>query len=162
MEFNTLLTIYYFYINYCLLRGLLPCWFKKINFFLHFCGLEGARNIILKGYNRNLIISGFPEPSNIAPLRDSCVNIFKCDFTKVAFLRLVDMISQKVIDQLTKVIYKNLWKTCRYLLTRAFVIFSISRIFKAVLDLENIEILFSCLFTISWNFQILQIPCVKR
>ena len=50
------------------------------------------------------------------------------------------MISRKVIDQLTKVIYRNLWKTCRYLLTRAFWIFSISRIFTAVLDLENIEI----------------------
>ena len=44
---------------------------KKSIFFLHFCGLEGARNIILKGYNRNLIISGFPEPSNIAPLHSA-------------------------------------------------------------------------------------------
>ena len=144
------------------LRGPSTLLVQKNRFFLHFCGLEGARNIILKGYNRNLIISGFPEPSNIAPLRDSCMNIFKCDFPKVAFLQLVDMISRKVIDQLTKVIYQNLWKTCRYRLTRAFWIFSISRIFTAVLDLENIEIFFSCLFTISWNFQILQIPCVKR
>ena len=70
------------------------------------------------------------------------MNIFKCDFPKVAFLQLVDMISRKVIDQLTKVIYQNLWKTCRYRLTRAFWIFSISRIFTAVLDLENIEIFF--------------------
>ena len=71
---------------------------QKIDFILHFCGLEGARNKILKGFNRNLIISGFPEPLNIAPLRDSCMNIFKCDFPKVAFLQLVDMISRKVID----------------------------------------------------------------
>ena len=70
------------------------------------------------------------------------MNIFKCDFPKVAFLQLVDMISRKVIDQLTKVMYQNLWKTRRYRLTRAFWIFSISRSFTAVLYLENIEIFF--------------------
>ena len=39
--------------------GLLPCWFKKIDFFLHFCGLEGARSIILKGITEILLFWGF-------------------------------------------------------------------------------------------------------